>query len=57
MLDEHPMWVAGQTDHNDWPITIPRYGRWMPDSDGWAGRRVEAVYGMKKGAGKVSEAP
>lgn len=54
---EHPMWVAQQMGHKDWSMIIRRYGRWMPDADSQAGSRAEAVYGMKKGAGKVSEAP
>lgn len=54
---EHPMWVARQMGHRDWSMIIRRYGRWMPDADSQAGSRAEEVYGMKKGAAKVSEAP
>jgi len=54
---EHPMWVAQQMGHRDWSMIIRRYGRWMPDADSNAGSRAEAVYGNKKGATKLSEAP
>lgn len=54
---EHPMWVAQQMGHSDWSMIIRRYGRWMPDADDGAGSRAEAVFGKKKGAAKVSEAP
>jgi integrase len=54
---EHPMWVSRQMGHRDWSMIIRRYGRWMPDADTQAGSRAEEVYGMKKGAAKLSEAP
>lgn len=54
---EHPMWVSRQMGHRDWSMIIRRYGRWMPDADTQAGSRAEEVFGMKKGAAKLSEAP
>ena len=37
------MWVAGQMGHADWAMIRKVYGRWIPEVDPTAGRRITAM--------------
>ncbi|MGB7596783.1 MAG: site-specific integrase, partial [Gallionella sp.] len=47
---EDPMWVSHQMGHSDWGMIRKTYGRWIPDMNPIAGRKVEDLwsqYGQK----------
>lgn len=41
---EDPMWVAHQMGHADWGMIRKTYGRWIPDMNPVAGRKVEDLW-------------
>ena len=41
---EDPMWVAHQMGHADWGMIRKTYGRWIPDMNPAAGRKVEDLW-------------
>lgn len=41
---EDPMWVAHQMGHADWGMIRKTYGRWIPDMNPIAGRKIEDLW-------------
>lgn len=41
---EDPMWVAHQMGHADWGMIRKTYGRWIPDMNPVAGRKIEDLW-------------
>jgi integrase len=41
---EDPMWVSHQMGHADWGMIRKTYGRWIPDMNPIAGRKVEDLW-------------
>ncbi|WP_256449813.1 site-specific integrase [Candidatus Nitrotoga sp. 1052] len=41
---EDPMWVAHQMGHADWGMIRKTYGRWIPDMNPVAGRKIEHLW-------------
>jgi integrase len=51
---EHPMWVAQQMGHKDWGMIRKVYGRWIPDLDGIAGRKIMHLWARDGRRGAAS---
>ncbi|MGO8753639.1 MAG: Arm DNA-binding domain-containing protein [Gallionellaceae bacterium] len=41
---EDPMWVSYQMGHADWAMIRKTYGRWIPDMNPVAGRKIEDLW-------------
>lgn len=48
---EDPMWVAYQMGHADWGMIRKTYGRWIPDLNPVAGRKIEDLWSQYSQAG------
>lgn len=52
---EEPLWVAQQMGHKDWAMIRKHYGRWIPEVQGNAGRKIMQIWSQSGHGAQISD--